>query len=392
MFRKTYAEINLDHLKYNLSAIQKFFPGEFLCPMVKANAYGHGDVRIARCLEAAGVKHLGVCLIEEGLLLRNFGVKCDILVFRGFDREGARKILQYNMTPVVSSWSHLEHLNEVATGPVSVHVKFDTGMNRLGYSVKDARKLFEYFEQNRKFKVEAVLTHLSEGEDGYFDSGNTVEQLKKFSEAAGIFKPLTTKVHVLNSAGILSAIKTKQDELVQHPLMQRPWGLRPGLMMYGYNPIKPNFGVPLKPVMSLKSQVGVFRQISKGEGVSYNSTWRAPQDSVIAVVPIGYADGYHRFLSNKSEAIFFNKRVPIVGNICMDYMMLDVTETAKKESFDPHKEYEVILFGTSSGGNVLSAQEVAKNAQTIPWEILTSVGERVPRVYIGEPDRRKEAR
>jgi alanine racemase len=198
---------------------------------------------------------------------------------------------------------------------------------------------------------------------------------------------MNPKIHALNSAGILSAIKTKQEELIEHPLMKRSWGLRPGLMLYGYNPIKPNFGVPLKPVMSLKSHVGVFRQISKGEGVSYNSTWRAPQDSVIAVVPIGYADGFHRFHSNKSEVIFFNKRVPIVGNICMDYMMLDVTEVAKKESFDPHKEYEVILFGTSAGGNVISAQEVAKNSQTIPWEVLTSVGERVPRVYIGGHDK-----
>ena len=383
MFRKTFAEINLEHLKYNLQAIQKYFPNEFLCPMVKANAYGHGDVRVAKFLETLGVKHLGVCLIEEGLLLRNFGVTCEILVFRGFDREGAKKILQYNMTPVVSSWSHLEHLEAVAEKPVSVHVKFDTGMNRLGYHVRDAAKVSEFFQQSKKLKVEAVLTHLSEGEDGYYDSGNTVEQLRKFNEALHFFKPFNPKIHVLNSAGILSAIKTKQDELVQHPLMQRSWGLRPGLMLYGYNPIKPNFGIPLKPVMSLKSQVGVFRQISKGEGVSYNSTWRAPQESVIAVVPIGYADGYHRFLSNRSEAIFFNKRVPIVGNICMDYLMLDVTEVAKKENFDAHKEYEVVLFGTSSGGNVISAQEIAKNAQTIPWEILTSVGERVPRVYVG---------
>jgi alanine racemase len=384
MFRKTYAEISLANLEFNLKAIKKNFPDSFLCPMVKANAYGHGDVRVAKALENSGVKNLGVCLIEEGLLLRNFGVNANILVFRGFDREGARKILQYNMTPVVSGWHHLEHLDAVADSQVNVHVKFDTGMNRLGYPVKDAPKLLEFFQKNKKFKVQAVVTHLSEGEDGYFDTGNTVEQLRKISEAYEIFKPLTNTVHALNSAGILSAIKVREDKRGEHPLFKTHWGVRPGLMLYGYNPIKTDFALSLKPVMSLKSHVGVFRNIQKGEGVSYNSTWRAPRESVIAVVPIGYADGYHRILSNKSEVLFLNQRVPVVGNICMDYLMLDVTEVAKTTSFDPHKEYEVVFFGSSANGNFISAHEVAKIGHTIPWEILTSVGERVPRIYTGE--------
>lgn len=381
IFRKTYAEINLENLKHNLSLIQNHFSEDFLCPMVKANAYGHGDVKIAACLESLGVKNLGVCLIEEGLLLKKAGIKSNILVFRGFDRDGAQQILEHKMVPVVSSWVHLEHLDQVSQGPVSVHLKFDTGMNRLGFSVNEAAKLFSFFQNNKKIKVEAIATHLSEGEDAYRSDGVSIQQLSRFTQALEVFKGAGVKIHVLNSAGILSAMKVKQDGSKQHPLMQRAWGLRPGLMLYGYNPIAQEFALDLKPVMSLKSHVGVFRQIKKGEGVSYNSTWRASVDSVIAVVPIGYADGYHRILSNRSEALFLNHRVKVVGSICMDYLMLDVTEVAKKESFDPHKEYEVVLFGTSSTGKFISADELAKAGQTIPWEILTSVGERVPRVY-----------
>jgi alanine racemase len=383
MFRKTFAEINLDHLEHNLNVIRTAFPNDYLCPMVKANAYGHGDLQIAFCLEKLGVQNLGVCLIEEGLLLRNFGVRANILVFRGFDRAGAKKILQYNLTPVVSSWAHLQHLEAVAQELVSVHIKFDTGMNRLGFSIDDAQKLFDYFWQNKRIRAEAILTHLSEGEDGYLESGNTVDQLTEFSTVIQTFKALDVKVHVLNSAGIISAMKVRHDKKNEHPLAASTWGLRPGLMLYGYNPLQSQFPLSLKPVMTLKSVAGVFRQLQKDEAVSYNSTWRAARESMIAVVPIGYADGYHRMLSNKAEALFMNQRVPVVGNICMDFLMLDVTEVAKIQDFDVQQEHEVILFGSSADGTLLSAQELAKKSQTIPWEILTSVGERVPRQYTG---------
>ncbi len=383
MYRKTFAEINLDHLKFNLEVIRENFSGEFLCPMVKANAYGHGDVEVARCFEKMGVQSLGVCLIEEGLLLRQAGIKAQILVFRGFDREGAKEILHHKMTPVVSSWKHLEHLEAIATEMTAVHLKFDTGMNRLGFSVSEAQKLFDYFWQNKKIRLEAVLTHLSQGEDGFQDQGTTFEQLTKFKAVLDVFKAFNVKFHTLNSAGIVSALKVRAERKTKHILASPSWGLRPGLMLYGYNPIEADFPFQLKPVMSLKSVAGVFRQIKKGEGVSYGSTWRSSKDSVIAVVPIGYADGLHRLLSNKGEALFLNQRVSLVGQICMDFLMLDVTEVAQQNSFDPDKEHEIVFFGSSANGNYISAHELAKKASTIPWEILTSIGERVPRQYIG---------
>ncbi len=384
MYRKTYAEINLDHLKFNLEAIRKNFPDEFLCPMVKANAYGHGDVPTALYLEKCGVKSLGVCLIEEGLLLREAGVKAQILVFRGFDQEGAQKIIENKMTPVASSWKHLEYLEQASTSPILVHLKFDTGMNRLGFSVNEAQKLFDYFWQNKKIRVEAILTHLSQGEDGFQDQGTTNSQMIQFSFVQDTFKALNVKVHILNSAGILSVLKLKSEKKLKNLVGSKGLGLRPGLMLYGYNPIEKEFNFQLKPVMSLKSVAGVFRQLKKGDGVSYGSTWRCSKDSIIAVVPLGYADGIHRVLSNKAEALFLNERVPFVGQICMDYLMLDVTEVAKKANFDPEKEHEIVFFGSSSNGNFLSATELATKAGTIPWEILTSIGERVPRHYISK--------
>lgn len=386
MYRRTYAEINLDHLEHNIRVLQKSFPqAPFLCPMVKANAYGHGDVQLARFLETLGIEHLGVCLIEEGLLLRNFGVKAEILVFRGFDREGAEKIIQYNMTPVVSTWDHIEHLEAAASTPVGIHLKFDTGMNRLGFLPEEAQKLFDRLWQNKKIRLNAVLTHLFHGEDAHDPNGDSARQLRALNEITQVFKPFNIFYHSLNSAGILNSLSLmkKGEAKKDHPLFMQNWGLRPGLMIYGYNPIDDKSVGDLKPVMSLKSQVGTYRRLKAGESVSYGGTWKAKKDSVIAVVPIGYADGFHRILSNQAWVGFAGKKVPVVGVVCMDFIMLDVTEVVGNKDLKEFKDQEVILFGYSSDGQFYSPEELAKDAKTITWEMLTSVGERVPRIYTG---------
>jgi alanine racemase len=386
MYRRTFAEVNLDHIAHNFEVLKKAFPQvSFLCPMVKANAYGHGDVAVARCLEKAGAKHLGVCLIEEGLLLRRGGVQCDILVFRGFDREGARLMAEQNLTPVVSTWDQLEAIEGVAAKPVQVHLKFNTGMNRLGFTTADAQKLFERCWQNPRVRVQGILTHLYNGEDAADEKGDSAEQLKMMTEVAAVFRPLNPLVHSLNSAGILNSLKIRDAKKTQHPLNLLSWGLRPGLMMYGYNPLEQKDILPLKPAMTLKSVASVYRDVKAGEIVSYGGTWTAQQDSVIAVVPIGYADGYHRILSNKAQVLFAGHRVAVVGTVCMDFLMVDVTEVVKNKDRSQFRDQEIILFGQEdSAGQVISAEELAKHAQTITWEVLTSVGERVPRVYVGE--------
>ena len=154
MYRKTFAEINLDHLAHNIRVLQLMAgQSSFLCPMIKANGYGHGDVQLALFLEKMGVQHLGVCLIEEGLLLRRSGVKSEILIFRGFDREGAEQIIQNQLTPVVSSWEQIDYLEEVAHSPVGIHLKFDTGMSRLGFGLDEAQKLYDRLWMNKKIHL-----------------------------------------------------------------------------------------------------------------------------------------------------------------------------------------------------------------------------------------------
>ena len=384
MYRRTFAEINLDHIAHNFEVLKKAFPqAPFICPMVKANAYGHGDVAIALCLEQAGAKHLGVCLIEEGLLLRRGGVKAEILVFRGFDREGAEQMIQHNLTPIVATWDQLEAVQAVAKKAVSIHLKFNTGMNRLGFHPAEAQKLFEACWQNPKIRVHGVLTHLYNGEDAADPSGNSATQLAAIEHAMEVFKPLNPLVHALNSAGILNHLAVRGGKPEQHPLTRVNWGLRPGLMIYGYNPLADQKLLPLKPAMTLKSVASTYRELAVGEVVSYGGTWTAKKKSVIAVVPIGYADGYHRILSNNAHVLFSGQRVPVVGNICMDFLMVDVTEVVQNKNLMDFKDQEIILFGQSDEGPRLSAEELAKHAQTITWEILTSVGERVPRVFTG---------
>ncbi len=385
MFRRTFAEINLDHLAHNIQVLQNAFPkNRFLCPMVKANAYGHGDVQLTRHLDKLGVQHVGVCLIEEGLLLRAQGIQAEILVFRGFDRAGAEKMLQYNLTPVVSSWEQLDHLEAVAHAAVPIHIKFDTGMNRLGFRPDEAQKIYDRLWQNKSLRLKALLTHLYCGDDAVDPNGISAGQLRTLHKISQLFKPFNIFCHALNSAGVLSYLQLAQGKVpADHPLLLQDWGLRPGLMIYGYNPLENQDNVKLRPVMSLKSQVNTFRRIQVGETVSYGGTWKAQRESVIAVVPIGYADGYHRLLSNQAFVLFAGQRVPVIGVVCMDFLMLDVTDAVQGKDFSQLRDVEVVLFGTDRTGNFLSAEELAQKAKSITWEMLTSVGERVPRVYIG---------
>lgn len=379
MFRRTYAEINIESLLYNWNQIKKTAGDDrFICPMVKANAYGHGDVQISLALEAEGAQVLGVCLIEEGLLLRASGVKSDILVFRGFDKVGAEKIFEYQLTPVVSTWEQIHFLEIVADSPIKVHLKFDTGMNRIGFCMDQVEKLEQYFSNSKKLKLKAVLTHFLMGEDAYLESGVSSMQLKKFIKIIDFFKNHDIYQHVLNSAGIAS-FATQKNKL----LNQIKWGFRPGLMLYGYHPAGNFSEINLKPVMSLKSVVNNIRRIDQGETVSYGATWTAQRPSRIAVVPIGYADGVHRLLSNKSVVLFAEKRVPIVGRICMDFLMLDVTDVVKESEINNLVEEEVVIFGFDEKNNFLSAEEISSNTNTIVWETLTSISERVPRRFKG---------
>lgn len=381
LFRKSYAEINLENLKNNLAWIRSHFSKDsFFCPMVKANGYGHGDVIVGKCLESEGVTHLGVCLIEEALWIRQAGIKTNILVFRGFDKQGAEEIVAQDFIPVVSQWDHLEFLTQANKGKaIPIHVKFDTGMNRLGFPISEAEKIDKYLWQNKNFRIKGVLTHLHSGEDGLDEGGKTQGQLTSLMSVKPVFGKYKPHFHALNSAGVLAKVASEggKTKVKFDPEL----GTRPGLLLYGYAPkmnFKNNLQENVKPVMSLKSHLSEIRFVSKGSGVSYSHTWVAEKDSVIGIVPIGYADGVHRGLSNKGLVSVHNHLVPIIGNICMDYLMIDLTSIM---NLNIEKNDSVLLFGyTPELKYGQTANQYADLLGTIPWEVLTSMSIRVPRI------------
>lgn len=378
-FRQTYSDINLDNLLHNWYLVTKLAGSDrFVCPMVKADAYGHGAFEVASCLEKESAKYFGVCLIEEGLELREAGLKSELLVYGGFDKQGAEKILEYQMTPVIGTWDQLKFIESQADSPVKIHIKFETGMARLGFGVDEAEKVFDYLKKSKKLKLKAVLTHLACGDDAITDGGMSAKQLKALSDIKNFFKPFDVFAHALNSGGILSLVEAPADSYVK----KENWGFRPGLMLYGYQPAGMK-SANLKPVMTFKSTVQLQRSVQAGATVSYGATWKAKRDSQIGVVPAGYADGVKRQLSNTGEVSIGGVRVPIIGIVCMDYFMIDLTDAVTTTGKSDWQNEEVLLFGEEASGKFLSADEWAGKTNSISWEILTSISNRVPRHYRG---------
>jgi alanine racemase len=351
--------------------------------MVKANGYGHGDIECALRLQAEGAQSLGVGLIEEGILLRQAGVHCDILFYGIFDRGGAEAVLKYRLTPVISLLQQLKDLEEVSESVVDVHLKFDTGMHRLGFSRQQASDVFEFLKKSKRIRVRGLMTHLHSAEDlALGEKSSAFGQLQDFEVLIKSYENLfglnDVHIHSLNSAALLGLGPDLKKKLkYQH-------GGRPGLSLYGIAPIDTE--LKLQPVMSLKSHLVRVFQVPKGATVSYGARWKASRPSWIGVVPLGYADGYPRLLSNKASILFRGQRVPQVGSVCMDYLMLDLTESieAKGEVHFNGEDDEVILFGQDESGQEITVSELATHIGTIPWEILTGISERVHRVIEGK--------
>lgn len=392
-FRPTQAVIHLDHLRKNFDSLHKLNgASSFFCPMIKANAYGHGDLEVARVLESCQTQAMGVGLIEEGSWLRGQGIRTELLFFGLMDQSGAEACLESSLTPVLSSWVQTHDLllamKARKISNVRVHLKFDTGMSRLGFEASESDRLVDFFQDHPELCLAGVMTHLHSGEDADDVRGHSFLQLRQFQNLAKKFSKWSPTWHALNSAGLLNFAKLKhagQEELEGVSLKQ---GSRPGLALYGLSPLNDlqmkDMNLNLLPVMSLRSKIIRVKKIPAGQGVSYSHSWKASRDSWIGVIPIGYADGFHRHLSNRGSVLCEGQRVPIVGNICMDYFMVDLTHLAGAGGAESLQSSEVTLFGQDVQGRKLSAHEVAKAADTIVWEILTSVGERVPRVLEGK--------
>jgi alanine racemase len=372
-FRNTFAEVDLTALEENFVYLQGLAKNIAMAPMVKADAYGHGDVQVSRVCEKLGARFLGVALIEEGIKLRLAGIQVPILVFCQFDSIGAEAMVKFRLTPILSTFDQINKLKSVVneTASYPVHVKFNTGMERLGFEPSEATQVATELRRESFLKMEGVCTHFASSDDFAHEKSATKEQINLFQKIMGEIKaqgrdPIL--FHYLNSGGILGGVEPRLDLA------------RPGISIYGVLPVRMNLKVELKPVMSVKSFVAFIHKVKKGGKVSYGGTWQAPKNSVIAVISIGYADGIPRQVSNKGQVIIRGEICPMVGTICMDSLMVDVTNLAEKNQ-GPMIGDEVVLIG-SQHDKVISARDLADAAQMSPYEILTGMQGRLPRIYI----------
>ncbi|MFB0505778.1 MAG: alanine racemase [Thermodesulfobacteriota bacterium] len=370
--RPTVAEIDLDALAHNYHQIRsRVHSGVKILAVVKDNAYGHGAVVIARELERLGVDLLGVAIAEEGVELRDGGIKKPILILSGIYEEEINSLFEYDLIPMVFDGEVGKSLSDKAKRKnrrVKVHLKFDTGMGRLGVPVEGARKFLEQMKGFPNLVIDGVASHFSMADEEY-----TRGQLKAYKGVVELFhgegiRP--TYWHISSSA----------------PMIDFPdsWFnlIRPGIMIYGSYPSREYIGrIALRSMMRLRTTIGSIKKVPAGTKISYGGTYITRRESLIATLPIGYGDGYNRLLSNRGEALLKAKRVPIVGRICMDMTMVDVTDVGDASPRD-----EVVLMGRQ-GGDEIPVEEIAEKIGTISYEVLCGVGKRVPRVYMrgGEP-------
>ena len=371
--RPTAAEINLDALRHNFYQVRTRSGKKVkILAVVKANAYGHGAVVISQELQKLGVDFLGVATCEEGIELRNARLTTPIIVLEGFTKGQGNYVKQYNLIPVIYDLASAEELSRVARRSnctLKIHVKVDTGMGRLGIIPKYITSFFQHLAKLPGLTIEGVLTHLADNMRGTRSGIQfTQRQVRLFKEQMsrlhqmGIYPRYQ---HLHNSAAIIDK-KPRCLNLV-----------RPGIILYGtYPAARFTKVIDLKPVMSLKTRIISLKTVPKGTTISYGRTFRCTQEALIATLPIGYADGYSRFLSNKGEVLIRGHRAPVVGVVCMDMVMVDVTGIPGVRHND-----EVVLMG-SQGTEKITVEEIAEKIGTIPYEVLCGISQRVPRVYI----------
>jgi len=369
--RPTRAEVNLAHLRHNLRYVQRAAGGAAVWAVLKADGYGHGAKAVARTLERAGANGICVALLEEGIELREAGIQVPILITGGHFGRAAGELLRHDLTPVVHDPAQLETLADevkfAGAEPLNIHVKIDTGMARLGIAPKDAPAMARALHRYPELKLQGLMTHFACADSSELESID--EQLDQFELATrGMQKEgiVPTLRHAANSAALLKSRRSCYDVV------------RPGLALYG---VQPGVGAcaELRPVMRVRSEIVALRDLPVGAPVGYGATFVTTRPSRIATVPVGYADGFSRALSNRGSLLVRGKRAPVVGSVSMDMTMLDVTEIDEVRIGD-----ECVVLGAQKGPlgqDEIRAEEIAALLGTIPWQVLTDISRRVPRFY-----------
>lgn len=361
--------VDLSALRANLRTVRRLVgPGVEILAVVKADAYGHGDIETARALCAEGVGRLGVATVAEAARLREAGVDAAILVLGSLYPGDASALVRYSLEPVVSNLELLRQLDAFGAkhgAEIPCHLKLDTGMGRLGFLPDAVGEWLPELDGLEAVRLKGVMSHFAKAEEP--ESASCRGQLKAFRRTleqireAGHEPPLA---HMANSAAIMGLPEARFD-------MVRPGGMLYGI--YSHPPLAEL--VRLAPVLTWKTRVLQIKTVPKHSPISYGGTFMTCRESVIAILPVGYADGYKRSLSNKAAVLIRGRRAPVVGRVTMDLTMADVTDIAGIQPGD-----EVALLGTQ-GGETISAEEMAGWANTISYEILTSISPRVPRYY-----------
>lgn len=376
--RLTWAEVDLEAIAHNLQLVRALVgPEREIMAVVKADAYGHGAVAVARKVLEAGANWLGVALPEEGIALREAGIRCPILVLGPTMPQQARQLLDGDLSVSLYSLEMAMALHTEASRrgvSAKVHVKVDTGMGRLGLEPAQSLELLEKLRSMPRIRIEGLYTHLATADDP--DPSFALKQLDRLLEVDRLARERGIRVpfrHAANSAALLTLPESRLDLV------------RPGIMIYGCDSgFRSRLPVELRPALAWKTLVAHLRELSPGESVSYGRTFVATRPTVIGVLPVGYADGLPRRLSNRGEALVRGRRVSMVGSICMDVTMVDLTHVPGASVGD-----EVVLIGRQ-GQESITADHMAQVAGTIPYEILCGLTPRVPRYYLDGPQQGKE--
>jgi alanine racemase len=366
--RPTHLEVDLDALADNYRAIAAHVAPARVMPILKANAYGHGLVEVARVVERLGAPYLGVAYLEEALRLRQQGVRLPVLVLGGILGSQIPRYLEQDVTLTASSIDKLQAIEAQAAAlgrRATVHLKIDTGMERIGVHWYSAEKLLEAALRCRHVCVEGIFTHFANADAA--DLGHTRLQLERFQEVLRFYErrslppPLR---HAANSGAILQLRESHLDLV------------RPGVLFYGARP-SPEVPtvIPVRQAMRWVTRVVFFKVVKAGNPVSYGGEWVPSEDTRVVTLPVGYGDGYTRAMSGRAQVIVHGKRYPVVGRICMDQVMVAIGRDSA------YNGDEAVLLG--GDGCAISIEEMAAWAGTIPHEVLTSINTRVPRVYRG---------